>query len=317
MKKVLIALLAVVCAAFYVFVLYDRMTTDKTAPEITFEGELRYDPALEPEKLLEGVKAVDDKDGDVSDSLSVESVDTTLVQGEAIITYIARDSKNNIGRAKRNVAYAEGVEHPMVITQIGKTEEDTSGDGTAAQTGDGTAAQTGDGTAAPAEGDAAQNGESQAAQTGDNAQASDNPSAGTEEAPAEQVPETIELGGETFTDVTASASEGLTHINAATAGHNADADPNTPFVKLLRDSLEIESGEYVNLRNFVDVAYPEGSSVTTSPFALLRMIRIDGLDGQEARVFSTPGTYRLSIYVVDSQNNFKKSNTRTFTLTVK
>ncbi len=309
MKKVLIALLAVVCAAFYVFVLYDRMTTDKTAPEITFEGELRYDPALEPEKLLEGVRAVDDKDGDVSDSLSVESVDTTLVQGEAIITYVARDSKNNIGRAKRNVAYAEGVEHPMVITQIGRTEEDASGDGTAAQTGDGTAAQ--------AESDAAQTGESQAAQTSDNAQASDNPSAGTEEAPAEQVPETIELGGETFTDVTASASEGLTHINAATAGHNADADPNTPFVKLLRDSLEIESGEYVNLRSFVDVAYPEGSSITTSPFALLRMIRIDGLDGQEARVFSTPGTYWLSIYVVDSQNNFKKSNTRTFTLTVK
>jgi len=304
MKKVIIALIAVICAAFYAFVLYDRMTSDKTAPEITYEGELLYSPELEPEELLKGVKAIDDKDGDVSASLSVESVDMTIIQGEAIITYVARDSSNNIGRVKRNVGYAEGVEQPQILTEISKTEETAEGaengttaDGSGSSTADAAAAGTDAGT------DAAEPG----AETADASPAS----------VAAPTPATIDLNGQTFTDVTQNVTAGLQHINAAEAGHAADADVNTPFVKLLQDSLEIESGEYVNIRSLVDVAYPTGSAVTTSPFALLRMIKVDGLDGQEARVFSTPGTYKFSVYVVDENNNFKKSNTRTFTLTVK
>ena len=331
MKKVVIALIAVICAGFYAFVLYDRMTSDKTAPEITYEGELLYSPELEPEELLKGVKAVDDKDGDVSASLTVESVDTTLIQGEAIITYVARDSSNNIGRAKRNVGYAEGIEHPQVITQIGKTEETADGaenGTTVAGTGSSTAAGTGSSVAegaATGTGEAAGSTEAaaadaasgtDAAQTPD-AQASDAQAADTQTAEAAPTPAVIELDGQTFTDMTQTVTAGLQHINAAEAGYAADADANTPFVKLLQDSLEIESGEYVNIRSLVDVAYPTGSAVTTSPFALLRMIKVDGLDGQEARVFSTPGTYKFSVYVVDENNNFKKSNTRTFTLTVK
>lgn len=305
MKKVIIALIAVICAAFYAFVLYDRMTSDKTAPEITYEGELLYSPELEPEELLKGVKAIDDKDGDVSASLSVESVDMTIIQGEAIITYVARDSSNNIGRVKRNVGYAEGVEQPQILTEISKTEEtaegaenETTADGSGSSTADAAAAGTDAGTEAAAE---------PGAETADASPAS----------AAAPTPATIDLNGQTFTDVTQNVTAGLQHINAAEAGHAADADVNTPFVKLLQDSLEIESGEYVNIRSLVDVAYPTGSAVTTSPFALLRMIKVDGLDGQEARVFSTPGTYKFSVYVVDENNNFKKSNTRTFTLTVK
>ena len=305
MKKVIIALIAVICAAFYAFVLYDRMTSDKTAPEITYEGELLYSPELEPEELLKGVKAIDDKDGDVSASLSVESVDMTIIQGEAIITYVARDSSNNIGRVKRNVGYAEGVEQPQILTEISKTEETAEGaeNGT---TADGSGSSTAD--AATAGTDA---GTDAAAEPGAETAAASPASA------AAPTPATIDLNGQTFTDVTQTVTAGLQHINAAEAGHAADADVNTPFVKLLQDSLEIESGEYVNIRSLVDVAYPTGSAVTTSPFALLRMIKVDGLDGQEARVFSTPGTYKFSVYVVDENNNFKKSNTRTFTLTVK
>ena len=308
MKKVIIALIAVICAAFYAFVLYDRMTSDKTAPEITYEGELLYSPELEPEELLKGVKAIDDKDGDVSASLSVESVDMTIIQGEAVITYVARDSSNNIGRVKRNVGYAEGVEQPQILTEISKTEETAEGaeNGT---TADGSGSSTADAAADPAQNLGGQTPDAQ----GSDAQTADASPASA----AAPTPATIDLNGQTFTDVTQNVTAGLQHINAAEAGHAADADVNTPFVKLLQDSLEIESGEYVNIRSLVDVAYPTGSAVTTSPFALLRMIKVDGLDGQEARVFSTPGTYKFSVYVVDENNNFKKSNTRTFTLTVK
>ena len=258
----------------------------------------------------------------------IQSVDMTIIQGEAIITYVARDSSNNIARVKRNVGYAEGVEQPQILTEISKTEETAEGaengttaDGSGSSTADAAAAGTDAGTDAAAEpgaetaaADPAQNlgGQTPDAQGSDAQTADASPASAAAPTPA-----TIDLNGQTFTDVTQNVTAGLQHINAAEAGHAADADVNTPFVKLLQDSLEIESGEYVNIRSLVDVAYPTGSAVTTSPFALLRMIKVDGLDGQEARVFSTPGTYKFSVYVVDENNNFKKSNTRTFTLTVK
>ena len=50
--------------------------------------------------LLEGVTAVDEKDGDVSDSLLVEKVAGTNGK-EVIVTYVARDGANNVGKASR------------------------------------------------------------------------------------------------------------------------------------------------------------------------------------------------------------------------
>ena len=87
--------LLVVCLVLY-------MGKDRKGPEIFFDEEkqIEYAEGMDEELLLEGVTAVDEKDGDVSDSLLVEKVAGTNGK-EVIVTYVARDGANNVGKASR------------------------------------------------------------------------------------------------------------------------------------------------------------------------------------------------------------------------
>ena len=87
--------LLVVCLVLY-------LGKDRKGPEIFFDEEkqIEYAEGMDEELLLEGVTAVDDKDGDVSDSLLVEKVAGTNGK-EVIVTYVARDGANNVGKASR------------------------------------------------------------------------------------------------------------------------------------------------------------------------------------------------------------------------
>lgn len=63
------------------------------------------------EDFLQGVKAVDENDGDVTDSLVVESVSNFLGGGRRLVVYAAVDRHNNVSRANRIVQY-EGYTSP-------------------------------------------------------------------------------------------------------------------------------------------------------------------------------------------------------------
>ena len=58
--------------------------------------------------------AVDDKDGDVTDTLIVESIKPQPTGDEAVVTYVAKDSSHNVTKATRKVTYSA-------------SDEDTSG----------------------------------------------------------------------------------------------------------------------------------------------------------------------------------------------
>ena len=87
--------LLVVCLVLY-------LGKDRKGPEIFFneENQIEYAEGMDEALLLEGVTAVDEKDGDVSDSLLVEKVAGTNGK-EVIVTYVARDGANNVGKASR------------------------------------------------------------------------------------------------------------------------------------------------------------------------------------------------------------------------
>ena len=87
--------LLVVCLVLY-------LGKDRRGPEIFFDEEkqIEYAEGMDEALLLEGVTAVDEKDGDVSDSLLVEKVAGTNGK-EVIVTYVARDGANNVGKASR------------------------------------------------------------------------------------------------------------------------------------------------------------------------------------------------------------------------
>ncbi len=81
---------------------------DKTGPEIQFDEELlKVSVKVTEEELLEGVKATDNKDGDVTDTVIIESISKLLPGNERIVTYAAFDNDNHVGKAERRIQYKD------------------------------------------------------------------------------------------------------------------------------------------------------------------------------------------------------------------
>ncbi len=100
MDKKIALLLTVVCIALGGMIGKIYLDQDHNGPVITFaDSDLTYTKGMTEEDYLDDVEAVDDVDGDVSDSLVIESVynDKNAVS----VTYVARDKSNNISKVTR------------------------------------------------------------------------------------------------------------------------------------------------------------------------------------------------------------------------
>ena len=104
MSKKWVALLLAACIALAGGVIYVRMNTDTKGPEIVFSDNTTtlYRPDMSTEELLAGVTATDDTDGDVTDSLTVESV-YDLDDTHVVVTYTAKDRSNNITKQRHKM----------------------------------------------------------------------------------------------------------------------------------------------------------------------------------------------------------------------
>lgn len=116
MKKLKLASLVIFCvslAASLIFWFTQIRKGDRIGPVITMDQpELTVGLNATDEDFLQGVKAVDKNDGDVSDSLVVESVSNFLSGGRRLVVYAAVDRHNNVSRANRIVKY-EGYTSPV------------------------------------------------------------------------------------------------------------------------------------------------------------------------------------------------------------
>lgn len=81
---------------------------DRTAPVFSYDREeqIVYAEGESEELLLNGVKAIDERDGDVTDTLRVDKIYKSG-ENSAVVVYTAKDSSNNIGKLKRKVEYKE------------------------------------------------------------------------------------------------------------------------------------------------------------------------------------------------------------------
>ena len=85
---------------------------DGTGPSITIPSGIEYHNGMSDSELLNGVTAEDSKDGDVSDTLIVESV-IILSSGDSVkITYAAKDKHNNITQKSIILPYKAPAEEP-------------------------------------------------------------------------------------------------------------------------------------------------------------------------------------------------------------
>lgn len=111
MKRInilLLAALAAVIALFGVYQLWIHNMLDKTGPVITIDEELlEISVKDEEDALMQGIRAVDERDGDVTASLLVESVYGITEDNVTTVTYAAFDRAGNVSKVERQVRYKD------------------------------------------------------------------------------------------------------------------------------------------------------------------------------------------------------------------
>ena len=107
-RRLVVLLFVIVAAAFaYYQVRYVR-TQDKVAPEISMDSDtIQVSVEATNEDLMQGMSATDNRDGDVSDSLMVESKTKFFAPGKFEVTYDAFDAAGNVSKASRTVEYTD------------------------------------------------------------------------------------------------------------------------------------------------------------------------------------------------------------------
>ena len=89
------------------YLLYAMVVSDEVAPVVDVDSNsITVSVSATDEELLEGVTASDNRDGDLTDSVVIESI-SAFAGNERIIVYAAVDKKGNVGRAQRTLTYTD------------------------------------------------------------------------------------------------------------------------------------------------------------------------------------------------------------------
>lgn len=104
MKRKIAAIMLILCLGLTGITCFLLFSSDKDAPVIKFTQDIVYCEENGYGDLLKGVKATDETDGDVSDSLLVEKVYPNQEENTALVVYVAKDHSNNIVKENKVVS---------------------------------------------------------------------------------------------------------------------------------------------------------------------------------------------------------------------
>lgn len=111
MRRVRIAvciLFVVSCVVFSGYMIKTRVVEDNKPPEITYkEQEITISVEDGEKALLKGMKAKDNRDGNVTKDIRVASQSHFISKGTRTVDYIVFDQANNAGKASRTVVYSD------------------------------------------------------------------------------------------------------------------------------------------------------------------------------------------------------------------
>lgn len=103
-----IIVFAIAAAAFGIFQFREKVLADRTGPRITMDNKtITVSVNAGEEELLAGISAVDEKDGDVSGSLLVESLSNFTGENVRTLTFAASDSDGHIVKGTREIVYRD------------------------------------------------------------------------------------------------------------------------------------------------------------------------------------------------------------------
>lgn len=121
MRQRLLTLCMVVgCLALAAASVIITVSQDKTAPTITIEEkkkEITYKDGEDYNELLADVTAEDNRDGDVTDQIFVDSITPISDGSKAVVRYAVIDKSNNVGVKTRIVNYEGSGKAEQDVTQ--------------------------------------------------------------------------------------------------------------------------------------------------------------------------------------------------------
>lgn len=107
-NTVLAIILAAATGLFAAYLFWVHNSLDTTAPVITVSEELLEISVADPDEvLMQGITATDNRDGDVTASLLVESVYGVSDDNLTTVTYAAFDRAGNVSKLQRKVRYTD------------------------------------------------------------------------------------------------------------------------------------------------------------------------------------------------------------------
>lgn len=109
LMRLISMILCVIAMVSFGFVQYrSHIMMDNVPPEIHMEeGKISVSVSAPEEAFLEGITAEDNRDGDVSESLLVESMSNFIETGTRKVTIIASDHSGNVAKVEREVTYTD------------------------------------------------------------------------------------------------------------------------------------------------------------------------------------------------------------------
>ena len=117
LRLLLLVFFLVVFAVFLASNIREYLTSDYIAPVISADSEvLQLSVEAADEELLAGMQAIDNLDGDVSDSLVVVSKSKFIAANTRIVNYAVFDSNNNVGTFTRKLVYTDYHSPRFVLT---------------------------------------------------------------------------------------------------------------------------------------------------------------------------------------------------------
>lgn len=107
-RKIWLGFVVLIIILFVGYRVIEFVKTDSSGPVISGgEDVLTISIQDGEEVLLAGMTALDQKDGDVTDSLIVEKISNFYGDGTRIVTYAAFDSDNHISKTERKISYRD------------------------------------------------------------------------------------------------------------------------------------------------------------------------------------------------------------------
>lgn len=107
-RMMIVTVFIVSCVIFGVYEVKTSRLEDHTPPVITCDQDMiTVRSSADDKVLLKGVTAIDDKDGDITDSVRVSAMSHFLEKGKRTVTYIVFDKVNQAGTAQRTVIYSD------------------------------------------------------------------------------------------------------------------------------------------------------------------------------------------------------------------